>query len=168
MYEKLTPKKANCLYITLHLLQMKSKDISAFRLLLKSFKMEACNPSIDRLDFDDIILVHGLVNSRTSPNCVMSKKINHAWLEFGGCVIENSAMNALIVNKVAYYSDFNPENTKSFSIEEAFQILMDGYGVSFWHNSKKFRKVENIQSIDEILARNFILEHKMDNHGTLS
>ena len=165
MSEKQPHKNANCLYITLHLLQMKVKDISAFRQLLKNFKMEKCNPPIDQLDFDDLVLVHGCVNRAVDCEVNIPKKIKHAWLEFDGCVIENSANNKHIIGKELYYSDNKVVSAKSFPLQEALQNLMEGYGVSFWHNSEKMRKVEKSSTIEDILARKFILEHEKDNHG---
>ena len=165
MSEESTPKKANCLYITLHLLQTKANNIADFRRILKKSKMQSCNSAFNQLNFDDLTLIHGYVNGAVDCDGKTPKRIKHAWLECGGCVIENSGNNKLIIGKNAYYSGHGAECTKRFSSEEAFQNLMDGYGVSFWHRSGEMQKVEAPSSMEQILARDFMVEYQTGDHG---
>ena len=64
----------------------------------------------------EAVLVHGIIS-------LNGKKIEHAWVELGDVVLDNSNNNSLRVAKRSYTDLYSAEPVKKFSRDEADAIL---------------------------------------------
>lgn len=70
-----------------------------------------------------LVLVHGMV---TGTGKLMNKRFDHAWVEIGDVVLDNSNNNNITMRKERYYElgNIDPTETQRYSNQEALKNMV--------------------------------------------